>query len=481
MRIDLIGLGFDQPSYRQPLTSEDEAFIGWGLTKRSPIMTVLHAAPAREAALEVLSRVEEGGAFSHLALSGMLRRLDGKDRGLTTELVYGTLTYQLRLDRMIARFSSLHKTAPVLLRVLRLAVYQLLFLSKVPPHAILNDAVTQAKRVGGAKAGGFVNAVLRRLSTQREEKLPEGDSAEALAVRYSMPLWLVARRRARLTVEELEAWLRAENEPAPLTVRVLTERASVEEVRQELAAEGGIQPGLLSPRALRLQNIADPFSLRAFTEGRCVVQDEGSQAVVLAAGVSLGDKVLDACAGFGGKTLFLAELVGESGQVVSIDLLEKKLNTLQKEAKRVGLMTRITTKVLDATQPTSELLGAFSHVLLDAPCSGLGTLRRHPELRWRRTLEDLYRCGELQQRLLRAVSSLVAPGGVLIYSVCSPEPEEGEEQVEAFLAEHPDFSLSHIEAPSLAVASPREGILNTFPHLYNTDAFFIARLFRSKG
>jgi 16S rRNA (cytosine967-C5)-methyltransferase len=342
-------------------------------------MTELHAAPAREAALDILSRVEEGGAFSHLALSGMLRRLEGKDRGLTTELVYGTLTYQLRLDRMISRFSSLHKTAPTLLRVLRLAVYQLLFLSKVPPHAILNDAVTQAKRVGGPKAGGFVNAVLRRLSTHRDENLPEGNSAEALSIRYSMPLWLVARRHARLSAETLEAWLRAENEHVPLTVRVLSERVSVKELVAELSVDGDITPGLLANCALRLKSIPDPFSHKAFTEGRCVVQDEGSQAVVLAAGVSRGDTVLDLCAGFGGKTLFLAELVGEGGQVVSVDLLEKKLNTLRKEATRLDLAPRITTKALDATQPNNlQSLGAFSHVLLDAPCSGLGSCTPPP-------------------------------------------------------------------------------------------------------
>jgi 16S rRNA (cytosine967-C5)-methyltransferase len=439
-------------------------------------MTSIHAAPAREAALDILSRVEQGGAFSHLALSGMLGRLERKDRGLTTELVYGTLTYQLRLDRMIARFASLEKTTPAVLRVLRLAAYQLFFLSKVPPHAILNDAVTQAKRAGGPKAGGFVNAVLRRLSTQREENLPEGNSAEALSIRYSMPLWLVARRRARLAPEELEAWLQAENAQAPLTVRVITERASVEETRKELSESAEITTGVLSPSALQLQNFSDPFSQKAFTEGRFIVQDEGSQAVVLATGVSTGDKVLDVCAGFGGKALFLAELVGETGHVVSIDLLEKKLNTLQKEAKRLGLSSRITTKGLDATKLTPTSIGLFSYVLLDAPCSGLGTLRRHPEIRWRRTQADIDRCKELQKKLLHSVSSLVAPGGVLVYSVCSPEPEEGEAQIQSFLASHPEFSLSQIDAPRLAAASPEKGILKTFPHLHNADAFFISKL-----
>jgi 16S rRNA (cytosine967-C5)-methyltransferase len=436
-------------------------------------MPSIHAAPAREAALDILTRVEDG-AFSHLALSGMLRRLEPKDRGLTTELVYGTLTYQLRLDRMLARFSSRDKTAPGLLRVLRLAAYQLMFLDKIPAHAILNDAVTQAKRIAGPKAGGFVNAVLRRLSAKPAENLPAGDSAEALSLRYSMPLWLVKRRLKQTSASDVEAWLTAENAPAPLTVRILTEALSMQEATRSFP-EGAAEPGALSPTALRL-HMPDPFAHEMFTAGRCVVQDEGSQAVVLAADVGRGARVLDLCAGFGGKTLFLAEQVGAAGQVLSVDLSEKKLQSLQKEAQRLGLEARIQTRAADAASLTAEEIGRFSCVLLDAPCSGLGTLRRHPELRWRRSLEDITRCAELQQRLLRAATSLLAPGGALLYSVCSPEPEEGEQQIAHFLRDNPGFAPSPITTPSLQSAITASGAVKTLPHRHNADAFFIAKI-----
>jgi 16S rRNA (cytosine967-C5)-methyltransferase len=433
-----------------------------------------HAAPAREAALDILSRVEEG-AFSHLALSGVLRRLTPKDRGLTTELVYGTLTYQLRLDRMIHRFASKDKTAPALLRVLRLAVYQLQFLSKIPAHAILNDAVTQAKRISGQKAGGFVNAVLRKVVANPTESLPEGDSAEALSLRYSMPLWLVERRRKSVGVDELQKWLTAENEPAPLTVRVSAEKISRDEAIAALP-EGTAKPGMLSPTALFL-TLPDPFAHELFTRGQCVVQDEGSQAVVLSLGVTKGAKVLDLCAGFGGKTLFLAEQVGAEGQVLSVDLSDKKLQSLQKEAARLGLEKRIQTKATDVSAIDASL-GSFSFILLDAPCSGLGTLRRHPELRWRRTPQDISRCAALQQALLRSASALLAPGGVLVYSVCSPEPEEGEAQIKRFLQENPAFSIAAIAGESLRDALTQEGFVKTLPHRHNADAFFIAKIFR---
>lgn len=441
-------------------------------------MTHQHAAPAREAALDILLRVEQSAAFSHLALSGALKRLDPKDRGLTTELVYGTLTYRLRLDRALSSFAALDRTPPAALQVMRLAAFQLLFLSRVPAHAILNDAVNQTKRVAGEHVARFVNAVLRKLSIQREPALPEGNSAEALSLRHSMPLWLTKRRLARMSPEALEPWLLAETQDAPLTLRVV-DQAKADEVRQELSEKASLSVGALSPVALQIKELADPFSQPALKEGRCVVQDEGSQAVVLALSPPQGATVLDCCAGFGGKSLFLASLVGPTGKVVAVDLAEKKLNTLSKEAQRLGVSSIIQTQLMDLEKTQPELTGSFSYVLLDAPCSGLGTLRRHPELRWRRTQDDLLRCASLQKRLLSKVAHLVAKGGSLVYSVCSPEPEEGEEIIQSFLAKNPEFSIAAIEAPSLQAARTQEGFVKTFPHLHNADAFFIARLTRS--
>lgn len=432
-------------------------------------MSEAFAAPAREVALEVLLRVERDGAFSHLALSGALRRLEGRDRGLATELVYGTLSRRRWLDYALARFASRSKTDPVAHEILRLAAFQLLFLDRVPARAAIFDAVTQARRRVNERAAGFVNAVLRRLSAE-PPALPQGTSAAALSLRYSAPEWLVARRLARLPAEEVEAWLAAEQRPAPLTVRVSPPRTA-DEVTRAFAGKGQLEPGTLSPQALRARGLPDPFETQPFQEGWCFVQDEGAQAAALALAPEGASRVLDACCGFGGKSLHLAELT--RAPIVGLDVSEKKLQAAAREAERAG-HTGISWMRADLSAPPASL-GTFSHILLDAPCTGLGTLRRHPELRWRRTEEELRPSAERQVRLARAAAGLLAPGGVLVYSVCSPEPEEGEEVIRA-LTEGGSLTVEAINAPSLHAARGPDGFVRPTPHQHDADAFFIARL-----
>jgi 16S rRNA (cytosine967-C5)-methyltransferase len=434
------------------------------------------AAPAREVALDVLLRVENDGAFSHLALSGALRRLEGRDRGLATELVYGTLARRLWLDYALGRFASKSKTDPVAQEILRLAAFQLLCLSRIPAHAAIFDAVTQTRRRVGERASGFVNAVLRRL-VKEGATLPEGQSSAALSLRYSAPAWLVERRLSRLPADDVEAWLAAELRPAPLTLRVVPERATVERCLAGFGERAHVEPGTLSPLAMRVRGLAEPFETEPLRSAWCAVQDEGAQAAALALAPAEASRVLDACCGFGGKSLHLASLT--RAPIVGLDLVEKKLQSAAREAERFGY-SHLSWRRADLAQAPADL-GEFSHILLDAPCTGLGTLRRHPELRWRRTPEEIRTAAALQVQLAREAARLLAPEGVLVYSVCSPEPEEGEDVVRALLAAEPGLVVEPIDLESLRPARTPEGFARPTPHQHDADAFFIARLRRRRA
>jgi 16S rRNA (cytosine967-C5)-methyltransferase len=435
----------------------------------------------------VLLRVEQGGAFANLALDAALRSagvLEPREAALCTELTYGALRWQPELDRALAAHSDrppLDLDAP-LRAALRVSAFELLHHPRVPARAAVDQGVELVRALGLARAAGYANAVLRRLSeTRAPPPLPsrEADPVGHISAATAHPRWLVERWSKWLGPEEAERLCAANQHQAPAVVRVARRRASREEVQEALRKSGvESQPGRYSPDALVLAPGAPPaLDIEGYEQGLFQAQDEAAQLVALNIAPPPGAHVLDACAAPGGKACHLAEL--GAGEVVAVDLHERKARQIEEAARRLGL-PNVRALAADATQPLPGE-GPFDVALVDAPCSGLGTLRRHPEVKLRRTPEDVDRLAALQARLLEQVSLLVKPGGLLVYAVCTLTPEECDEQVEHFLRAHQDFRP---EPPPPGWASPAaaadcldaQGRLRTFPHRTGTDAFFAVRL-----
>jgi 16S rRNA (cytosine967-C5)-methyltransferase len=420
---------------------------------------------ARELARRVIARVERGGAWATLALDGELSRsgLDERDRRLAAELVYGVLRHRSRLDRAIARYADLKRTPPAVLGALRVAAYQLLFLDRVPAHAAVDDAVGAVRAAGGAKLAGFANAVLRRIAAHGEPGLPDEQPAR-LAIEHSLPGWIVDELAAVLPAGELPAAAAALSAPAPLWARANLRRATRVEVAEALAEEGATVESA-GDAALKVTGLGDPAESPSFRKGLWTVQDLGAQRIAELAAPAPGARVLDACAGVGGKSTHLAELTGDTGAIDAVDVVPQKLRLAAETAARLGHRS-VRTVTGDLLDPALALAPAYDLVVLDAPCSGLGVLRRHPEAKWRLDPADVAELAALQARLLDAVAAKVAPGGVLVYAVCTFTEREGPAQVARFLERHPEFR---------AEGEP----LRTWPHRDGGDAFFAARLRRS--
>ena len=437
--------------------------------------------PARDIAFKVLLDVERADAFLNVALDTALRSegvLPRQESGLATELAYGVARRRLTLDAALQAHADrpLEKLETMVHVALRLGAYQLLFLDRVPAHAAVGETVNLMKKNGLTRASGFVNAILRKISQDKEIPLPE-EPLSRLSVQESHPRWLVARWAKRFGLEEASALCAADNVQAKVTARVNLTRASRDEVIAQLATAGVVgTPSALSPLGLTLEDAGAIAALEPFRSGLFQIQDEAAQLVSLMTGVKPGMRILDACAAPGGKTCHLAEQLQGHGEIVAVDLHERKLERLREESKRLGVDERIKTLAADAGEKLPYLDEAsFDLILLDAPCSGLGTLRRHPELRYRREESDVARLAELQRGLAKNVMRYLKKGGTLTFAVCSPEPEEGELQIAALES----LGLRHLP-PALPeeilsrVRAPKGGIA-TFPHRHGTDGFFAAR------
>jgi 16S rRNA (cytosine967-C5)-methyltransferase len=369
-------------------------------------------------AARVLLAVGFEGARSGDALSAALGQAaleDARDVGLATELVYGVLRQQRRLDHALEPFvrrglTTLEPVAQVLLRV---GAYQLLLLDRVHAGAAVSSTQDAARVLGAGRVTGLLNGVLRRVA-ERAEQLPQGDDDASVGVRHSLPDWLVSHLRAAVGVGALEANARALRERAPNTVRPTLGRGGAEAAAASLARDGFVaEPG--PHGSLVVTGPGDPFSSAAFRDGLITPQDPASLRVVDLLGDLAGTRVLDLCAGRGVKSTAMAD---RGAHVVAVDVIAEKLASARRLAERLGVAERIETHVADAAEPTGAL-GVFDRVLVDAPCTGVGTIRRHPEIAWRREPADVGRAVELQARLLDAAVQYVAPGGLLVYAVCS--------------------------------------------------------------
>jgi len=448
-------------------------------------------AAARRIAFEALLRVETQGAYADELLHARFDdpKLKREDAALATELVMGTLRWQrlldFLLDLQLQRGTKKQRAArldPEVRIALRMGLYQLRRLARVPAHAAVHESVELVKRARKASAAGLVNAVLRNAPRQPAEELVGAvePTAERLAILHSHPTWLVERWLAALGEEETRALLAVTNEP-PRHICAVAGSATLTAVGEELRAAGAeVQPGRWLRAALELSG-GPAQGAAAFRAGRARMQDEASQMVALLLDVKPGMRVLDLCAAPGGKTLSLAEAAGGGGHVVAGDLHVHRLRALR---ERLSDASQVSVVALDATQtlPFSE---PFDAILVDVPCSGTGTLARHPEIRWRLDPPDLLDLQARQRAMLENAAPLLRRGGRLVYSTCSLEPEENEQVVEAVLARHDELQMArgaealarHMQPGADAAALfDARGYFRTWPHRHGTDGFFAAVL-----
>lgn len=444
----------------------------------------------RHLAWEVLWRTHKDGAYPDLLLASRLRRggdLPEPDRRLASELVFGTIRWQGTLDRALSRVSTrpLDGIDPKLLTLLRMGAYQILFLNRIPARAAINESVELTRSMGLTHAISFVNAVLRELHRQGHVLTgvdPALPVAQRIAQESSHPLWMVERWLAQWGEQEARALCRANNEVPPLTVRTNTLKITRERLCEALRADGvECVPTLYSPEGLRLTHVPRPlFELRSFRRGEFQVQDEAAQLISHWLDVAPGQTILDACAAPGGKGTHLGQLTGQRARVVSVDVHPRRLRMMERECRRLGI-TCVEALCADLEAPPFAV-ERFDRILMDAPCTGLGVIRRHPDIKWRRKAEDVHRMSSVQKALLKALFPLLKRGGIILYSVCTHTREESQEVLESILREVRGLCLlltpEGLPGPAHHLVG-LDGLFRTFPHCHAMDGFTAFRLQRS--
>lgn len=440
----------------------------------------------RLVALRVLERVDRTGAYADLALHAAFDRnsLQSRDRAFATELAYGTLRWRGRLDYLLSQVldRGFDKLEPPVASLLRLGAYQLAFVDGVPAAVAVAESVRLAQAVGLDRASGLVNAVLRRLSERIDTlELPslESEPLAHLTHTLSIPAWLAKRWLAEFGPDEAAALALASNQVPPRTVRANRCHVHRDALLDELQTRfPDAHPCLYATDGIVLGRKGDPARDPAFLAGYFTIQDEASQVVVELLDPQHGDRVLDACAAPGAKATAIAERVGGAGHVHATDRHERRLGLLGRDARRLGL-SNLTTRVADLTQPRSLEAGEhYDRVLVDAPCSGLGTLRRNPDARWRVQPESIDRLADVQRSILANAAERLRVGGTLVYSTCTLAREENQLVIEAFLESHRDFHVVDRVPDNLGALRGEDGALHLFPHRHDSDGFFAVRMQR---
>lgn len=433
----------------------------------------------RNTAVDLLLRVEKEGAYSTVMLQQAIEKqsFSPQDRGLLTEIFYGTLQRKLTLDYYLAAFvKKMKKIDPWVLQLLRISVYQMVYLEKVPDHAILYEAVQIAKVRGHQGTAKFVNGVLRNMQRQGIPSLETiASDMERASVRYSIPVWILELLQEQYGTQKMHAVAESLLTPPSVSIRIQDIHTTQEEMMQRLAQEGvQTRPSELSECALVVVE-GSIFTTDAFRDGLVTVQDEASSLVALVGHLHPGDHVLDTCAAPGGKSTHMAAYLDASsgGSVVSLDLHVSKLRKIRQNAERLHVEDRIFPKALDARHVEEAFEAeSFDAVFVDAPCSGLGLMRRKPDIKYTKTPDDLTNLANIQREILDAASMMVKRGGTLVYSTCTINQEENDAVVQAFLSRHTEFELD-----GLGTDTPyHTDTVTILPSDYQSDGFYIARM-----
>lgn len=447
----------------------------------------------RAAALAVLGLVDRGKTTLDAVLDDSAPKLTGlsrRDRALFNQLVYGVLRWRLRLDAVVAAYADrpIKKISPPILNILRIGLFQILFMDRIPASAAVNTAVNLVRTHKASSAAGFVNALLRNALRDPDRFcIPDAlDSpVDHIAVAHAFPQWLAARWIGRMGLAQSKRLCAAMNTIPPITLRCNRLRNNLAELVKALSDQAeAIEIVDTVPGGVNLVRPRLPIpEMKAFVDGRFSVQDGAAQLVSLLLSPQPGETVLDACAGLGGKATHLAQLMDNRGAIVAMDNVDAKLTRLENEAHRLGVSI-IRTRRADLNQPLAlESLPRFDRILLDSPCSGLGVLRRNPDAKWSVQEADIARLAKRQARFLDRLAPLVKKNGVLVFAVCSMEPEENEGVIKTFLKNHANFAITgaqSIEDKTVLPFLEEKGFFGTAPHIDHMDGFFAARLQRTR-
>ncbi|OIJ13217.1 16S rRNA (cytosine(967)-C(5))-methyltransferase [Anaerobacillus alkalilacustris] len=443
----------------------------------------------REVGLEILLQIEKNQAYSNLLLNQSIKKekLNEKDVGLLTEIVYGTIQRKNTLDFFLSQFvkGRLHKLDQWVLVLLRLSIYQLVYLDRVPERAVVHEAVEIAKKKGHKGISAMVNGTLR--SFLREGKPTFNNiinPIEKMAIELSHPAWLIERWVEQFGTEKTKNICEVSVVPPSVSARVnKVKNADIDAVIQLLANEGVLaERGDLSEDAIKVVKGSLP-NTKLYKEGFLTIQDESSMLVARALDPKPGMKVLDSCAAPGGKTTHIAERMNNEGDVYALDLHQHKVKLIDEQANRLHL-TSITTKATDSRNAGQIFeKESFDYILVDAPCTGFGVIRRKPDIKWQKKVEDIEKITTIQKAILDAVAPLLKKGGRLVYSTCTIDTVENEEVVKSFLEGHHEFHLDRTlmnRLPKKAQRFCKDGMVQLLPSDFQTDGFFIASLIKNQ-
>ncbi|MBI3125676.1 MAG: 16S rRNA (cytosine(967)-C(5))-methyltransferase RsmB [Ignavibacteriales bacterium] len=438
----------------------------------------------RGLAVKILNRVDRTDAYLDKLLEIEIKNsnLVGADKALLFEIVHGVTRWEGRIDWILTGFykGQFSKAIPNIKNALRVALYQILFLDKVPDYAAVNEAVEFVKKLQGQAAADLTNAVLRNIIRNKENiryPNPDEDINNYLSAYFSHPTWLVKRWLARFGREETEKLLIANNNKPNLTIRVNNLVTNPTEMKSLLnSVELKFSEGKFLKEFIRMNSLTNITDWEYFAKGYFSIQDESTGFPIKLLNVSPGMRVLDLCAAPGGKTGFIADEMKNTGEIVAIDKFESRLKILEKNLTRLKV-TNVVTKVTDAADFEDE--EGFDKVLIDAPCSGLGTLTKKPDLKWKRDLGDIRKIVNIQYELLKKGASLVKQNGFIVYSTCTIEPEENFELIKKFLSENPNFALVNAGELLPKAVVDENGCVATLPHVHGIDGAFAAKLVRN--
>ena len=435
---------------------------------------------ARDVALDALMQVDKANAWSDEALRRLIAQngLDSRDAAFATRLCYGVMQNRMLLDYYIGCWCAQkpERLEPVIRSILRIGGYQILFMDRVPHRAAVNEAVEMTRRHGRPKAAGMVNAVLRKCVASKSTlpRLPQNDPLRRMTVQYSHPRWLVERLVSLVGAEEAEEFLRLDNRPVATCLQTNPLKTPPEELAQELRDAGvSVQPHPWLAGCFEITGTGDLERLPAFAEGRCTVQDAAARLAAMAAAPAPGDRVLDVCAAPGGKSFAMAMEMGNRGDILSCDIHPHKLKLIENGAARLGI-TIVRTALADGRERHAAWVEQADVVLADVPCSGLGIIRKKPDIRWKDPAA-LAALPAIQRAILGNAAAYVRPGGVLVYSTCTVLPEENGGVVTDFLSGHPEFVKEDFDLPGIGSCS---GDATLWPQRTRTDGFYICRMRR---
>lgn len=433
----------------------------------------------RELAVEALTRVFKNKAYSNIEINNILNNSDmsDADKRLMTNIVYGVIQHKYVLEYQLEPYLKDKKLDLWLDLLLQTAIYQLSYLDKIPEHAVLNESTEIAKQKANRGAGNLVNAVLRNFQRHGAREMSGKDTVYDLSKFYSVPRWLVQLFIDQQGMAKAKEILKSINQPSHVSIRVNTNKTTVSDLQKTLQSKGfDVKPSKISSVGLICES-GNLVNTDEFKDGLYTIQDESSMLVAPALDLKPDSRVLDACAAPGGKTTHIASYI-KDGEVTALDIHKHKTKLIRDNSQRMGYSDIISTGAIDARKAKDVLNTTFDRILVDAPCSGLGLIRRKPELRYFRQEEDLMNLQRVQLQILDSMVDLLEVNGKLVFSTCTFDDEENEAVVKKFLADHKNFELEPVKHEAVMDKSVKDGMLKVLPSDYFTDGFFIATFVR---